>query len=183
MRDRGIAVFGSSEPGPGDPLFEQATQIGRLLAQAGHAVVTGGYGGVMEGASRGACEGGGRAIGVTCSIFAERAPNPYLTEEICTGDLAQRTGELVDRSRGFVVLEGKAGTLAELSFLWALQRAGCLDARPVIVLSARFKALFERLAGESILDPQQVRMTRVADSADDVLRILSRALQSEEPER
>ena len=183
MAERGIAVFGSSEPSPGDPLFEQALRVGAALAGAGHAVVTGGYGGVMEGASRGAADRGGRAIGVTCSIFSDRQPNPFLTERIGTADLAERTHVLVERSRGFVVLDGKAGTLAELSFLWALQRAGCLDGRPVIVWSTRFQALLERLATESVLEPQQVRMTHVADSADDVLRILSRALQSEDPSR
>jgi uncharacterized protein (TIGR00730 family) len=177
LEDLGIAVFGSSEPRPGDPLFEQAVEVGGLLARAGHAVVTGGYGGVMEAASRGAAESGGHAIGVTCSIFSDRAPNPYLTHEIPTRDLAERTRELVDRSRGFVVLEGRAGTLSELSFLWALERAGCLESRPVIVLCARFEALLERLASAAILEQRQVEMTRLANSADEVLRILTHALQ------
>jgi len=53
-----VAVFGSSEPAAGDPLYEAARRVGSLLAGAGYDVVTGGYGGVMEGASRGAVEAG-----------------------------------------------------------------------------------------------------------------------------
>ncbi len=81
MDDRPIAVFGSSEPLEGEPLYEQARRVGALLAAAGYRVVTGGYGGVMEGASRGAIERGGEAIGVVCgAVFPARSPNRYLTE-------------------------------------------------------------------------------------------------------
>ena len=59
-----IAVFGSSEPSDGDPLYERAQRLGHRLAKAGFGVITGGYGGVMEAASRGAYEAGGKSIGV-----------------------------------------------------------------------------------------------------------------------
>lgn len=175
---RTIAVFGSSEPLPADALYEQARELGRLLARSGRRVLTGGYGGVMEAASRGATEAGGEAIGVTCTRFTGRQPNPFLTGRISTDDLCQRTATLIDRADGFVVLAGKAGTLAELAQLWALQRAGCLDDRPVILLGGLWEAVLRRLLRAGILERAQRRGTAIARSPADALLALD---PTEEP--
>ena len=131
-----VAVFGSSEAHPGQAIYEEARRLGALLAQRGLTVVSGGYGGVMEAASRGAREAGGQAVGVVCDGWSERGrtPNPYLSERVGTADLHERTRRLVERADGYIVLPGKAGTLAELTLLWALHRAGALGDRPIVLL-------------------------------------------------
>ena len=171
-----IAVFGSSEPQPGSALYEQAREVGRNLAGHGLAVLTGGYGGVMEGASRGAFESGGRAIGVICEIFNHRDPNPFLHEAIQTPDLHVRTRELIDRASGFVVLEGKSGTLAELSFLWALDRAGCLDRRPVVLLGDRWPEVLPALRGSLLLDEPQLEITQIARDPEQAAEMIRQGL-------
>ena len=97
-----MAVFGSSEPVPGDPLYEQARRLGTLLAGAGHSVVTGGYGGVMQAACQGAREAGGRTLGIGCAIFTDRTPNPYLDDTVIAPDLFDRTrdGRILQRAFG-----------------------------------------------------------------------------------
>ena len=172
-----IAVFGSSEPVQGEPLYDQARQVGRLLAEAGYRVVTGGYGGVMEGASRGGAEAGGSPLGVTCSIFSDRSPNPYVAEVIETADLHDRTRELVVRSDGFVVLTGKSGTLAELAFLWALHRAGCLDRRPVVLLGDPWRHVLRHLVRAGILEGPQFDVTRVVDTPEETVDTLMLQLE------
>jgi len=174
---KGIAVFGSSEPRPGEPLYEQARRLGRLLAEAGFPVVSGGYGGVMEAASRGAREAGGETLGVTCAIFDWRRPNEHLGQVIETADLFERTRGLVEHSRGFVILPGKAGTLAELAFLWALHRAGCLSGRPVLLLGAQWNRLLSHLSDEGILDPTQLEMSRVVETPGEAVETLARHLE------
>jgi uncharacterized protein (TIGR00730 family) len=161
---RAIAVFGSSEPRQGDALYEQAHELGRLLGAAGMAVVTGGYGGVMEAASRGAVESGGSAIGVPCDIFHWRSPNEYLTETIQAPDLHDRARRLVELAAGFIILEGKAGTLHELSLLWALHRAGCLEDRPVVLLGGRWRELLGYLEARRILEAPQIEISVVVDT-------------------
>jgi uncharacterized protein (TIGR00730 family) len=172
----GVAVFGSSEPRPGDPLYEQAYEVGRLLAEAGQRVVNGAYGGVMEAASKGAAEAGGRSLGVACSIFATRDPNPYLSEVVESSELLTRTRELIDRSAGFVVLHGKAGTLAELALLWALHRAGCLDRRPVVLLGERWPGLLAHLGRENLVDPAQLQLNTVVETPAQAVAAICRAL-------
>jgi uncharacterized protein (TIGR00730 family) len=172
----GIAVFGSSEPRDGAREYARAQEVGRRLALEGFPVISGGYGGVMEAASRGAREAGGQAVGVVCSVFSERTPNPFLTETVRTHDLFERTRELVQRARGFVVLPGNAGTLAELTFLWALDRAGCLAGRPVVLLGRRWSGWLEDLARRRMLDRAQLSRTHVTPTPREAVRRLRSCL-------
>ena len=80
-----ISVFGGSQPKEEDAAYAEAMELGRLLAQRGHTVLTGGYIGVMEAVSRGACEAGGHVIGVTCEDIEAWRPikaNSWVMEEI-----------------------------------------------------------------------------------------------------
>ena len=174
---RGVAVFGSSEPQEGEALYEQARQVGSLLAARGFTVVNGGYGGVMEAASRGAREAGGEALGVTAEIFSSRGGgNEYLSREIVEPDLFLRTRTLVEQSGGFVVLAGKSGTLAELSFLWALHRAGQLGGRPVVLLGEIWPGLVATLRDSGILEPAQEQITLFAATPAESVELVARHL-------
>jgi hypothetical protein len=159
----GVAVFGAAAADTDAPLYERARSVGRALAERGLAVVTGGYGGVMEAASRGAREAGGEAIGVTCSVFRGRVPNPYLSLEIEEPDLCARTGRLIHLARGFVVLEGNAGTLAELATLWAYARANVLPG-PIALWDEAWARIVDDLQRAERLDARAARQTRVAAS-------------------
>ncbi len=177
MDDRPIAVFGSSEPLEGEPLYEQARRVGALLAAAGYRVVTGGYGGVMEGASRGAIERGGEAIGVVCgAVFPARSPNRYLTEVREERDLLERTRTLVELARGYVSLAGKSGTLAEVATLWSLHRAGRLGRRPVILLGDGWRHLVRHLVRAGVLESEQFDVTRVVDTPEEAVTALETLL-------
>jgi len=178
VETKGIAVFGSSEPRRGDPLYEQAYRLGGLLAAGGYRVISGGYGGVMEAASRGAAEAGGQTLGVACSIFSWRQPNPFLSEVIETPDLFARTRELVEHAHGFVVMQGKSGTLAELAFLWALHRAGCLDRRPVVLLGGGWDGLLRCLEAEGVLESPQLEVNRIVESPEAAVELLDRELEA-----
>jgi len=172
-------VFGSSEPAPGSGSYELARQVGALLARAGLDVITGGYGGVMEGASRGAVETGGSAVGVTTRALAavRVAPNPYLTKRVDTEDLFDRTRELISRSAGYIILPGKAGTLAELAFLWALDRAGLLGNRPLILLGSSWRRLLDQVGALGILDRSQLEITQLAETPEEAVEMIRSRLK------
>ena len=171
-----IAVFGSSEPRAGDPAYDLAYRTGQALAQNGFTTVTGGYGGVMEAASRGAHEAGGRTVGVVSDIFSGRDPNPYLSETLTSRDLYERTRLLIDRSDGYVVLAGRTGTLAELTWVWALARAGCLSDRPLVALGEPWPDLLDLLERRDMLDSVAREMTERADDENEAVAILKRRI-------
>jgi uncharacterized protein (TIGR00730 family) len=177
-----VAVFGSSEPRPGEPAYALARRVGELLARAGYGVITGAYGGVMEAASRGAREAGGRTVGVPCAIFAGRSPNAFLDETIASRDLYDRSRELIERARAYVVLPGRAGTLSELTLLWALNRAGCLDRRPVVLLGDAWGPLLDLLDRSRMLEDGQKRVTSVAASPEEAVLRIARHLRAPGPD-
>lgn len=174
-----VAVFGSADASEGDPLYELARRVGTLLVESGYGVLTGGYGGVMEGASRGCAEAGGAAVGVTCAIFAGREPNRFLAERRETADLVARTGALVDAACGYIVLHGKSGTLAELTLVWALHRAGSLGPRPVVLLGDAWRPFLHHLVRGAMIEDDQLAITRVAEGPEDAVMELDRFLVAE----
>lgn len=177
-RGRCVAVFGSSDPAEGDPLYELARDVGRLLAARGCTVVTGGYGGVMEAASRGARDSGGHALGITTRAFdaARAGPNRFLTRHREEEGLFERTRELIGCSAGYIILSGKAGTLAELTFLWALHRARLLGDRPIVLLGERWKPFVESVRALNLVDESQLAVTRVAATADEAVMMVCGSL-------
>jgi uncharacterized protein (TIGR00730 family) len=172
-----ISVFGGAEPLPGDPLYVEAYEVGALLAARGFAVITGGYGGVMEAASRGAREAGGHALGITCDIFDGRTPNRFLSEQVRTRDLYDRTRELIERAEGYVLLHGRAGTIAELAFLWALNRAGRLGRRPVILLGRFWEPILAQMIQSDVLEAYQLEVTLAASTPAEAVETLWRRLR------
>lgn len=114
-----IAVLGPSDASPRD--IEIAAQVGRLIAGNGWALITGGRGGVMEAASRGAAEAGGLVIGVLPGTSARQA-NPYVHIAIVTG-LSEARNAVIALTATALIAVGKGyGTLAEIAFALKLGR-------------------------------------------------------------
>ena len=117
-----VSVFGASGAQPGDADYVAGVAVGRELAVNGYAVATGGYGGIMEAACRGAAEAGGKTIGITApSVFPGRiGANQWVQQEIAADNLIERIGIMMDISAGFIAMPGSIGTLAELVVAWNL---------------------------------------------------------------
>src|SRR3979490_3506641 len=105
-----VTVFGSSRPRQGDADYEEARILGRALAKHGFSVCSGGFGGVMEGVSRGAKENGGKTYGVTAEFFKRKA-NAWIDTEVRMETWDDRLFELIRLADGFVVCKGGTGTL------------------------------------------------------------------------
>jgi len=125
MRRRAVGVIGASRPSEEERLV--AREVGERLATAGLVVVTGGLGGVMEAASRGATEKGGTVIGIVPGSDPDAA-NPYVALAIATGSGDARNAIIADTADGFIAVGGGLGTLSEIAL--ALKRG-----KPVVALS------------------------------------------------
>jgi len=139
-----ITVFGSSRPEEGHADYAEAVELGRALAAAGFAVCTGGYGGVMEGVSRGAREAGGRVLAVTSSFFQRRA-NRWVEEETRMATWQERLFELVRLGDGYVACKGGTGTLVELAVVWEMLNKKAMDHRPFVVLGDFWQPILDRV--------------------------------------
>ena len=118
--------------------------MGRALAAEGFAVCTGGYGGVMEGVSRGARETGGRVLAVTSSFFKSRA-NRWVDEEMPMPTWQERLFELVRLGNGYVACKGGTSTLVELAVVWEMLNKKAMEHRPFVVLGDFWQPILERV--------------------------------------
>jgi uncharacterized protein (TIGR00725 family) len=139
-----ITVFGSSRPEDGHADYAEAFELGHALASAGFAVCTGGYGGVMEGVSRGAKESGGRVFAVTSSFFRSRA-NRWVEEETRMATWQERLFELVRLGDGYVACKGGTGTLVELAVVWEMLNKRAMEPRPFVVLGDFWQPILDRV--------------------------------------
>jgi uncharacterized protein (TIGR00730 family) len=143
-----VTVFGGSQPQPGDPAYNEALLLGKLLGQAGHTVLTGGYIGTMEAVSRGAAEAGGHVIGVTCEEIERWRParaNRWVQEEWRYNTLTERLMALINGCQAAIALPGGPGTLAEISVMWNHMLIDAIAHRPLILVGAGWKGVYEEL--------------------------------------
>jgi uncharacterized protein (TIGR00725 family) len=108
-----VAVVGASAPRPED--LEHAHAAGRRLAELGAIVVTGGRGGVMEAACRGAKEAGGLTVGILPG-FDRSDANAFVDVSLPTGLGEMRNGLVARAGQAVVAIGGAWGTLAEIAF-------------------------------------------------------------------
>src|SRR4029079_6509697 len=108
--ERIVTIFGGAKCAEADLEYTPARRVGQLLADAGYTICTGGYAGVMEAASRGAHERGGRVLGITMKQCASE-PNRYLTEKIPSEHFYERLQRLIMQSVGYIALRGGMGTV------------------------------------------------------------------------
>jgi uncharacterized protein (TIGR00725 family) len=139
-----VTVFGSSRPRVGDAEYEEARALGKLLAQRGLAVCSGGFGGVMEGVSRGAKEGGGKTYGVTAEFFKRKA-NAWVDTEIRLETWEERLFELVRLADGFAVCKGGTGTLVELAVVWEMLNKSVIAGKPIAVVGDFWQPILDRV--------------------------------------
>lgn len=155
-----ISVFGSSAPQPGSRPYETAREVGRLLAESGFAVATGGYSGTMTAVSEGAAAANGHVIGVTSDQieqFRSLGPNRWVKEEIRYATLRDRLLHLVTQNAGIIVLPGGIGTLSEMSLAWSFLQVGEIEERPFVMLGTIWKDMIN-----AFTDPQYIHEPHLA---------------------
>ncbi len=165
-----VSVFGGSQPQPGSAPYEEARQLGRLIAEQGHTVLTGGYIGTMEAVSRGAAEAGGHVIGVTCKEIEDwRAigANAWVKEEMHKETLLERLECLIKECDAALALPGGPGTLVEISLTWNLMIIGALARRPLILIGDGWRSVFDHFFQQlgPYSPPSQRELLRFAPDA------------------
>ena len=172
---KNVTVFGGSRPD--ERGYAQALQLGRLLGEAGFAVLTGGYIGTMEAVSRGAAEAGGHVIGITCDeIEAWRPihPNRWIMEERRCPTLHQRISMLIEGGDAAIALPGGPGTLTEIMEMWNLLLIGAISPRPLILIDEGWRATIEQFyrAFDVYIPKEQRQWVTFAETVNHALEIL-----------
>ena len=169
--ERIVTIFGGSKCTESDPEYTQARRVGELLAEAGYTICTGGYFGVMEAASRGAHERGGRVLGIVMNQF-KTEPNRYLTDKVSTPHFYERLQRLIVRSVGFIAIRGGMGTVTELSLVWNKIQTRVIEPRPLVLLGDCWPPVVKAWQANLAVSETDVAALDFATTAEEAVAIV-----------
>jgi uncharacterized protein (TIGR00730 family) len=174
-----ISFFGSARVKPDDPRYQKAEHLARLFAKHHFSVITGGGGGIMEAANKGAAETGGVSIGLNIILPHEQKPNAYanITQEFKYFFI--RKVMFVKYSMAYIIFPGGFGTLDELFEAITLIQTHRIKPFPVILVgTAYWKGLIEwiktHLLKEQMISPDDIDIIQVMDEPEAIVKAIQR---------
>lgn len=172
---QGVTVFGSARITEDSKYYQKARELGQLLANNGHTVLTGGGPGIMEAANRGAFEYGGHSIGFNITLPHEQHASPYLTDMVEFKYFFARKVMLVMASKAYVCFPGGFGTLDELSEVLVLMQEGKMPKMPLFLYGKSFWKPFDRvfaktLLGNKFIAAKDLKIYTITDDLNDIVK-------------
>ena len=171
---QGVTVFGSARLEQNDKHCKKAFNLGHMLAEHGHAVITGGGPGIMEAANHGAYEIGGRSIGLNITLIHEQHPNPYLTDCITFEYFFARKVSLAMAAKVFVFFPGGFGTMDELSEILCLMQEAKMPKMPVFLVGKEYWKEFDRVIGKMLsmhlINARDTKIFTITDNINEIVK-------------
>ncbi|MCX6156315.1 MAG: LOG family protein [Candidatus Kapabacteria bacterium] len=164
-----VAVFGSSNLKKNLIDYEKAVHLGKLIAQSGYDIVTGGYDGTMEAVLKGADSYPVNKLGVTTEFFSTREKNDFVHEEIKVQTYLQRLTKMIEMADAFIFLPGGTGTLLELAAVWALKERGMFEQKPLICIGEQWSEVIQTMGfySETVID--KFNLIKHVESIEDAI--------------
>ncbi|MFI6788552.1 TIGR00730 family Rossman fold protein [Nonomuraea sp. NPDC050383] len=175
---RAVTVFGSARTPANSAEYAMGRALGRAIAEAGYAVITGGGPGVMESANRGASEvDGAVSVGLGIELPFEQRMNEYVDLGIEFRYFFVRKTMFVKYSCGFIALPGGFGTLDELFEALTLVQTHKVTSFPVVLMGSEFWGglidwIKSTLLGTGKIAEQDLDLITVTDDVDEAVRIV-----------
>ena len=175
-----VAVFGSARTKQDTPEYAAAVEVGRLLAKAGYAVITGGGPGAMEAGNRGAVEGDGLSVGLGIELPFEQGINDYVDLGLNFRYFFVRKTMFVKYARGFIVLPGGFGTLDELFEALTLVQTQKVTSFPIVLFGSDYWSgllgwLRTSVVGGGKASPADLDLLHVTDSPEEAVELIRAA--------
>ncbi|MBT2398147.1 TIGR00730 family Rossman fold protein [Streptomyces sp. ISL-100] len=174
-----ISVFGSARTRPGTPDYEAGVELGRGLAEAGFAVITGGGPGAMEAANKGARDARGISVGLGIELPFEQGINPHVDIGVNFRYFFVRKIMFVKYAHGFVVLPGGLGTLDELFEALTLVQTRKVTRFPIVLFGTAYWGglvdwLRDTVIAQGKASERDLLLFHVTDSVDEAVALVSK---------
>ena len=176
-----VSMFGSARVKPGDPIYEQAAEIARLLVQNGFNIISGGGPGVMEAANKGAAEAGGKSVGLNIQLPYEQKPNPYANVRLDFRYFFIRKVMFVKYAVAYIILPGGYGTLDELTEAITLIQTKRIKPFPVILVNRNYwKGLLDWMrkvvCPDCMISQEEMEIFQVVDEPEEAVRAIKKVI-------
>lgn len=176
-----VSIFGSARVAPKDPAYKLAEHTARLFAKENFAVITGGGGGIMEAANKGAAEAGGVSVGLNINLPFEQKPNRYANIKLEFDYFFVRKVMFVKYAMAYIIMPGGFGTLDELFEAVTLIQTHRIRPLPVILMDADYwngliDWIRERLLAEKRISPEDIEILQVIDDPEEVVKAVKKVV-------
>ena len=186
--DKGVSIFGSARTSPDDPQYHAATEVARLLGEAGFSIITGAGPGIMEAANKGARIAGAKSIGCNIELPFEQGANPYVDTLVSFRYFMVRKTMFIKYSNAFICFPGGFGTLDELFEAVTLIQTGKIFQFPVVLFGTHYWAglvrwLQSRVLSERKISPGDLDLLLLTDDPQEAAKavIEAHAAQAKSP--
>ncbi|MFD5103530.1 LOG family protein [Streptomyces albidochromogenes] len=174
-----ISVFGSARTPAGTPDYAAGVELGRALAEAGFAVITGGGPGAMEAANKGARDAGGISVGLGIELPYEQGINPHVDIGVNFRYFFVRKIMFVKYAHGFVVLPGGLGTLDELFEALTLVQTHKVTRFPIVLFGTAYWGglvdwLRDTVIAQGKASERDLLLFHVTDSVEEAVALVSK---------
>ncbi len=172
-----VTVWGSARVKENDEWYKKAVETGKILAEKGYTVITGGGPGIMEAANRGASLANGDSIGINIELPHEQKPNPYIKTLISCRYFFTRKVMFVKYAKGFIIFPGGFGTLDEFTETITLIQTERIHKFPVVLVGSDYwKGLAEWIEknalGRNYIDSEDMKIFCIVDEPEDTVRCI-----------
>jgi uncharacterized protein (TIGR00730 family) len=176
---RGVSVFGSARTKEDDPNYIAAVETGKLLAEAGFEVITGGGPGIMEAANRGAWEAGGVSVGCNIELPFEQVPNPYQNQGLSFKYFFVRKTMFIKYSNAYIIFPGGFGTLDEVFEALTLIQTRKIRNFPVVLFNSQYwqgmlQWISTVMLHEGNINQEDLQLLHLTDSPKDAVDFITK---------
>ncbi len=170
-----VSIFGSARMKSTDLYYQKTVEIAALLAENGFSIITGGGGGVMEAANKGAAEKNGRSVGLNITLPMEQKPNAYSNIKVEFKYFFVRKFMFVKYAMAYIIMPGGFGTLDEMFEAVTLIETHRVKPFPVILFGSEYwSGLIEwirtRMLENQMISLDDLDILKITDDPMDVLR-------------
>lgn len=182
---RGVSVFGSARTAEDNEYYQAAVETGKLLAEAGFEIITGGGPGIMEAANRGAFEAGKVSVGCNIELPFEQKANPYLTKSLTFKYFFVRKTIFIKYSNAYIIFPGGFGTMDELFEALTLIQTRKIRNFPVVLFGSQYWRgllawLTSTMLNEKNINPEDLGLIHLTDSPKDAVNFIIKTFASGE---
>lgn len=176
-----VSIFGSARTIPDDPVYKTAEKIAAMLVKNNFAVITGGGGGIMEAANKGATKAGGRSIGLNIVLPREQKPNRYSNIKVEFNYFFIRKVMFIKYASAYIIMPGGLGTLDEFFEAATLIQTQRIKPLPIILVGSDYwSGLLDWIRNQLVktlkISLEDMDIFQVMDSPDEIVKTIKRVV-------
>jgi len=174
-----VSIFGSARTKPENPIYKKTEALAALFAKNNYAVITGGGGGIMEAANKGAAKAGGKSIGLNIILPFEQKPNRFSNIKVNFKYFFIRKLMFIKYAMAYIIMPGGFGTLDELFEAVTLIQTCRIKPLPVILVDTDYwSGLLEwikaRVLNDKLISPQDIDILQVMDDPEEIVKMVKK---------